>query len=140
MKKLYYAGLSYALPFLAAAQTIPTPNTTGTTGTNSTPNPLKNLVLDLIKFIDGYLVPLAFALALIMFLFGVFRFFFAGTSDEKRQEGRKFIMWGIVALAIMVAVWGLVNLLLNTFNLGNESRPCLPTFQGACNRNGVTGG
>lgn len=104
-------------------------------------NPLVELLVDVITFINVILVPLVFALALIAFLFGVFRYFFATGADaaEKRLDGRKFIMWGIVALAVMFAIWGLVNILLRTFGLENSARPCLPTFSGRCN-NGMPGG
>ena len=103
-------------------------------------NPLVELLVNVITFINAILVPLVFALAFIAFLFGVFRYFFATGADagEKRLEGRKFIMWGIVALAVMFAIWGLVNILLRSFGLENSARPCLPTFSGPCN-NGTPG-
>ncbi|HEX8591366.1 MAG TPA: pilin [Candidatus Paceibacterota bacterium] len=107
-------------------------------------NPLSRVVVDIITFINVYLVPLAFAAAFILFLFGVFKYFFALGKDagEKREEGKKFVMWGIVALAVMFAVWGLVNILLRTFGLENQARPCIPTFSGPCSTGvpGRTGG
>lgn len=90
-------------------------------------------LIQILDFINGYVVPLVFALAFIFFLFGVFRYFFAGTNDEKRKEGRTFILWGVIALAIMIAVWGLVNLVVNSLGFNNQSRPCLPTFTGSGN-------
>lgn len=95
-------------------------------------NTLTSLLSDFIGFINTILVPLVFALAFILFLFGVFKYFFASgaKADEGRQEGKKFITWGIIALAVMISVWGLVNILVRTFGFEDESRPCLPTFSG----------
>lgn len=90
------------------------------------------LTTKIIDFINGTVIYLLFALAFIFFLWGVFKYFIlGGASDETREEGKKFIVWGIVALAVMVSVWGLVNLLVDTFGFGGAARPCLPTFGAA---------
>lgn len=89
---------------------------------------LYNIAGSIIEFINRILVPLVFALAFALFLFGVFRFFFLKSADPKsREEGRKFIVWAVVAFAVMVSVWGLVNLVANTFNL-DKNMPNIPTF------------
>ena len=95
---------------------------------------LQNLAQTIIDFINNVLVPLIFALAFILFLYGVFKYFFLGATDPKKQtEGRKFVMWGIIAFAVMISVWGLVRLVAGTFGFGGETRPCLPTFTGTTN-------
>lgn len=61
-------------------------------------------------------VPLIFAAAVLLFLWGVFNLVFLNQNNpEKREEAKKFMMWGIISLFVMVSVWGLVNLLSNTF-------------------------
>jgi hypothetical protein len=90
---------------------------------------LAEIISSFIDFINGVLVPLVFAIALIVFLFGVFRFFIAGADNpEKRKNGTSLILYSIIGFAIMVSVWGLVNLVVGTFGFDNTSRPCLPTF------------
>lgn len=60
----------------------------------------------------GYAVQLILALALVSFLYGIFRLVFLDASNEEgRNKARKFMLWGIVALFVMVSVWGLVNVL-----------------------------
>lgn len=94
-------------------------------------NPLSQLALYIVAFINNILVPLVFSIAVITFLFGIFQYFIAGGADEeKRKTGRSFAVWSVIALAIMVSLWGLVNLLIATFGFGNATRPCLPTFNG----------
>ncbi len=60
----------------------------------------------------GYAVQLILALSLISFLYGIFRLVFLDASNEaERNKARKFMLWGICALFVMVSVWGLVNIL-----------------------------
>ncbi|CAN5703339.1 hypothetical protein BH11PAT2_BH11PAT2_05720 [soil metagenome] len=91
-------------------------------------------IISSLQNIINLLVPLVFAVAFIVFIYGVFRYFIlGGGNEEKRAEGRKFVMWGIIAFAIMVSVWGLVNVITGTLNFGSTSRPNLPTFSGSSN-------
>ncbi|MEX0935108.1 MAG: pilin [Candidatus Paceibacterota bacterium] len=70
------------------------------------------IVFDLIELA----VPLIFALAILFFLWGVFNFIFINQNNpEKREEGKKFMIWGIMSIFVMVSLWGIVNLLSNTF-------------------------
>lgn len=129
------AALLLIAPAALLAQTIAPTQTQSGGGFNT--STLQSLFTSLIAFINTILVPLVFALAFFLFLFGVFRYFFSSgaKADEGRTEGKKFIMWGVIALAVMISVWGLVNILVRTFGFQNETTPCLPTFSGKCNKN-----
>lgn len=86
-------------------------------------------LLQIIYFIDRYLVPIIFALAFLVFLWGVYSTFIAGANnEEKRQEGQKLVMYGLIGFFVMLSVWGIVNLLIHSFGFGAGSRPSLPTF------------
>jgi hypothetical protein len=39
----------------------------------------------------------------------------AGDNEEKRQAGRDLMWFGIIALFVMIGVWGFVNILYHTF-------------------------
>ncbi len=55
-------------------------------------------------------------LSLVVFLYGIFRLSFVdGHKPESREQSRKFMVWGIFSLFVMVSVWGLVNILQSTF-------------------------
>lgn len=86
---------------------------------------ISSLVVWVICFIMKALVPLAFALALVLFIWGVIKYVINADNEAKRKEGGKFILWGIVALFVMLSVWGLVAVLSNTFNL-DTAIPQLP--------------
>ena len=56
--------------------------------------------------------------ALIVFLWGVFEFIRQAGNEEKREEGRKAIFWGLIGLVIIFGAYGIINIALKTFNLG----------------------
>lgn len=75
--------------------------------------------------INNSIIPLMFAVATVAFVWGSIKFFLIDADEEaKREQGRQFMMWGIIALAVMISVWGLVGILGSTFNI---QRSVLPT-------------
>ncbi len=56
--------------------------------------------------------------ALAYFIYGVAQFILSSGNEEKRAKGKTDMIWGVVALFCMVALWGLVNILVSTFDLG----------------------
>lgn len=99
---------------------------------------IRRIINDIITFINEIAIPFLFAIAMLMFLWGVFNYLLNPQNAEKRQEGVKFITWGIVGFFVMISVWGLVRVVVGTFDFDNTSRPCVPTFSGTCaNRSGT---
>jgi len=83
----------------------------------------------IIKIIDSYLVPLIFAVAFVVFLYGIYSYFIAGAgNDEKRETGRKYALYGIFGFVIIIAIWGIVNLLISSLGFDTKSRPPIPGF------------
>ena len=76
--------------------------------------------------INGLLVPLLFAVAFIIFLYGVFKYFIKDAASADKSEGARFILYGILGFAIMISVWGLVNLVVGTFGLDSQIHPPYP--------------
>jgi hypothetical protein len=67
-------------------------------------------------FINNSIIPILFGIAVIGFFFGVIRFVIGGRQDEtKRQQGRTYMLWSILAIFVMVAVWGILQVLTGTF-------------------------
>ncbi|MBI2482416.1 MAG: hypothetical protein HYV76_02570 [Candidatus Vogelbacteria bacterium] len=59
-------------------------------------------------------ITLLFAAALLYFLWGVFQLFSGEDSDEARIVGRRHMIWGVTGLFIMVAVYGILQIICNT--------------------------
>jgi uncharacterized membrane protein len=72
-------------------------------------------LIGIIQGILSALVPLIVSLAVVVFLWGVLKYVIAGSNKDGKEEGRKFMIWGLIGLVVMVSVWGLVALVKNTF-------------------------
>ena len=74
--------------------------------------------------IENSVIPLIFAVAIVMFIWGAVNFFIINSDEEaKRAQGRQFMIWGIIALTVMVSVWGLVSILGGSFGLNTSVLP-----------------
>ena len=73
--------------------------------------------MDLInKITEGILNPLIallYAIAVTVFLWGVVEFIWNAGNEEKRTTGKQHIIWGLVGLLIMSAVWGIMAIIKN---------------------------
>ncbi len=77
----------------------------------------KSLVSTIINNVFNPLVGIIMGLTLIYFLVGVFKYMQVAGDETKQKEGVSMMTYGIIALFVMVSVWGLVNLLQKTFPL-----------------------
>jgi hypothetical protein len=68
------------------------------------------------------LIVLLFAIALLYFLWGVTRYIWSLSKGGKDgiDNGRKHMIWGIIGLGIMLSVFGIINVIFNTFTLGGN--------------------
>lgn len=60
------------------------------------------------------------AIALLVFLFGLMKFIFNVGSHGKAEEGKAMMTWGLIALFVMVSVWGLVYFLQENLLEGRD--------------------
>lgn len=63
------------------------------------------------------LILLAFAVAMLVFFWGIFQFIAAQTTDDGRSEGKRKIFWGLFGMFIMFSAYGLIRLILSTFGI-----------------------
>ncbi|MEK7101954.1 MAG: hypothetical protein AAB882_02260 [Patescibacteria group bacterium] len=77
-----------------------------------------------INTINNVLVPVLFAVAFIVFLWGAFDTFIVGANnDEVKEKGKNLMLWGLIGFFVMVSIWGLVNILTGTVIFGNATGP-----------------
>lgn len=75
----------------------------------------KDFVDGLINLGNVVVIPVIFTLAFLVFVWGLFKYFIWGAeNEEERSNGRRFLFWGALGMAILFSVWGLVNVLLST--------------------------
>ena len=82
----------------------------------------KNFIGDgftgIIGLLNTVVVPIIFAFAFAAFVWGVVNYFFLhGGEEAKREEGRKFVLWGLLGMVVLFSVWGFVNIVLSTLGI-----------------------
>jgi len=68
-------------------------------------------------------IPVLIALALALFLWGLVVFIAQSGNEQARTTGKQRMIWGVIALFVLVNVWGIVNLLQEM--IGVEDDPGL---------------
>ena len=67
---------------------------------------------DLIRAVGSLIniaLPILVAIALLVFFWGLVKFISRVGGDEKAvEEGRNTMIWGIIALFVMISVWGII--------------------------------
>ncbi|VAW32748.1 hypothetical protein MNBD_CPR01-165 [hydrothermal vent metagenome] len=82
-----------------------------------------------VTVVNQIIVPILVSIAFISFIWGVYKYFIAGSaSPEKRKEGASFIMYSVIGFAIIFSIWGLVNLFAGFFGLTGYRAPAYPTL------------
>ena len=120
-KKVYIFIFLAVSPTIALAQGAPDP----------CPAEINNAmaVLNLLGcIITKSVIPLLVLLSVVVFIFGVVKYIGNAGDSKNREEGRNFMIYGIVALFVMVSVWGFVSILQGTFGLSNSV--LIPQLQG----------
>lgn len=72
-------------------------------------------------------IPLIISLAVVFFLWGVFKYVASGDSEEERKNGRQLMINGVIAIFVMVSLWGLVGFLDSSLGL-NDSKQDPPEY------------
>ena len=67
--------------------------------------------------IERTVIPLLFAIALVIFIWGVVQYVINSDQEEKKAKGRQFMILGFIPLAVLISVWGLVRILGNSFRI-----------------------
>ena len=69
------------------------------------------------QYIINPAIALVFAAGFFLFLWGCVQFLWNLDSGEQ-SEGKSHMIWGVVGMFIMVSVWGILGLIVSTFQLG----------------------
>jgi hypothetical protein len=112
-------------PVVALAQVSNTGASSGNCDLSSTGGTLFGLLCKFGSLLNS-IVPVLIALGVVYFVWGVITYV-VSDDEEAKQKGRNRIIYGIIGLAVIIGLWGLVNLLKNTFGLNNTTQNQLPT-------------
>lgn len=115
MKKIVYAVLALA-PGLVLAQS---PNFSG----------LDQIVAFMGRTIKS-LIPIFFGLAIIYFFWGLIEYIRSAGDAKKAAEGRSIMIYGVIAIAVMISVYGLTAWLQGLFGINATATANIPTVPG----------
>jgi len=87
-------------------------------------------VITVINKILATLIPVLITLAVVYFIWGVIQYT-VSTDEEAKKGARGKIINGLIGLFVIVAFWGIIRLVTNTFGVGAEqinssAIPCIP--------------
>ena len=105
MKKIAIIGAATFLPMFAFAQDL---------------GKVETLVGSIGNVVD-LLIPIVFALAMLFFFWGLAMYIFGKEHDK--EQAKKTMVWGVVALFVMAAVWGLVSFISSSLDIDTGGGP-----------------
>ena len=81
---------------------------------------LDKFIANVDNMIINQLIGFLFALAIAFFLYGVLEFFMNQENEEKKTTGKSHMIWGVVGITIMLGVWTILSIVLNTLGISKS--------------------
>jgi hypothetical protein len=79
---------------------------------------LSELIDSSYDLVNDVFIPLAFSLCLLYFFWGITKYIKNDAGSEKAvEEGKKIMLWGLVALFVVFSIWGIINFIRGEFGL-----------------------
>lgn len=57
------------------------------------------------------LIPVLMSLAVVYFLWGLVKFIKNAADEKQHEDGKNIMVWGMIALFVMTAIWGIIGYL-----------------------------
>lgn len=124
MKKIAYLSPLAFAPLFAFAQGTPDLG-----GIESLVNALGDIV--------NLLIPIAVAVAVLLFFWGLATFIFASGDSEAQATGKQKMIWGVIALFVIVSIWGIVGFLGNLLGIDQGGTAPVPGVAGTAGEGGI---
>ena len=79
---------------------------------------LKGLIKSAYGIVNDILVPMAFAICLLYFFWGIANYIgLKARSEEAAKEGKRVMVWGVVALFVVSSIWGIITFIRTELNI-----------------------
>ncbi|MBI5457368.1 hypothetical protein HY971_01440 [Candidatus Kaiserbacteria bacterium] len=80
-------------------------------------NAATNIMDRFVTYIINPVILVVFAAGFFLFVYGLVEFLWNLNEGGENEEGKQHMLWGIIGMLIMVSVYGILDLLDNTFGL-----------------------
>jgi Kef-type K+ transport system membrane component KefB len=81
-----------------------------------------------VKFLLDTIIPIMITVAVIYFFWGLAKYILESEKTDKKEEGRNIMIYGLIALFVMLSVWGLIGAIGATFDIGQGGSVPIPTI------------
>lgn len=71
---------------------------------------------DLINLMQT-IIPVLLGCAVAVFFWGVVKFIWHAGDEKEVQEGRTFLVWGMVGIFVIIALWSIIGFIQTNFGL-----------------------
>ncbi|MCF7831851.1 MAG: hypothetical protein K9M36_03130 [Candidatus Pacebacteria bacterium] len=78
---------------------------------------LGDLLNAIYRHLINPVIAFIFALATLWFIVGVIKFLANGGNEQKKTEGKQHMLWGLIGMFVMVSVFGIMQLIVNTLGM-----------------------
>lgn len=79
---------------------------------------MANLIDAAFALVNSTLIPLAFALCLFYFFWGIAKYMKNGAGSEKAaEEGKRVMTMGIIGLFVAFSIWGIISFIRKELKL-----------------------
>jgi hypothetical protein len=124
-KAIVFGSVAAALsPFMVFAQTVSGTSSCASLGTSTT---IETIICRIAVLINT-IIPILIALGVVYFIWGVVQFVLA-KDEEAKGRGRSLMINGLIGLLVIVSIWGLVNILRNSFGIYGTAAINVPCIQ-----------
>ncbi len=89
------------------------------------PGTIQAIICKLGNILD-IIIPILIVLGVVYFVWGVVQYVIA-SEEEAKQAGKMRMIYGIIGLVVIVAMWGLVGIVTKTFDLNGSANINIPT-------------
>ena len=104
MKRIIVSGLTLMFPLAAAAATVAD-------------------IIGRARSVVNLVIPLLASVAFAASLYGIMRFIASSGNEEKRSEAKKYVLYGLIGMFVIIAFWGILTVVANTFFKGSLGSP-----------------
>ena len=90
------------------------------------PTYLHTLITAFLPLIN-ILIKVALSVGLLMFIWGLVKFITHSGNEKSIEQGRQFMIWGVIILFVMVSVWGIIALMQTMFDADGGAPMTVPS-------------
>jgi Type IV secretion system pilin len=85
------------------------------------------LLENILVFTNGVLIPFIIGIGFLVFVWGMFKYFIVGgANDDAKESGKSLMIYATLGFVLIIAFWGIVNLLSGSIGLEGETLKSVP--------------